>query len=115
MRFLTRIISSARIILLLTIVRNMNKYLHVENDIRMMFVSNHKNCSNEHPPATMQASHRQRRELREYAGYILNIACYDGNRRNQVIIRVDGACVNKTLQMAPEDEIYTGEIRRASE
>ena len=40
--------------------------------------------------------------IREYPGHLSNIACYDGNPRNQILIGVDWICVNKTLLMASE-------------
>ncbi|GFV63366.1 uncharacterized protein TNCV_3286081 [Trichonephila clavipes] len=41
----------------------------------------------------------------KYPGHLPDIACYDGNPRNQGLVGVDGACVNKTLHMAPEEEV----------
>ncbi|GFV56153.1 uncharacterized protein TNCV_1489301 [Trichonephila clavipes] len=43
--------------------------------------------------------------ISKYHGHLPDIACYDGNPRNQGLIGVDGACVNKTLLMAPEEEV----------
>ncbi|GFT54983.1 uncharacterized protein TNCV_2325031 [Trichonephila clavipes] len=31
--------------------------------------------------------------------------CYDGNPRNQDLVGVNGACVNKTLHKAPQAEV----------
>ncbi|GFX05601.1 hypothetical protein TNCV_3435051 [Trichonephila clavipes] len=74
----------------------------------MFFLRNHKNCSNERPPAKMQASHRRPEGLSNISkspGHPPNIACYDGNPCNQALVGVDGNCVNKSLHMAPEEEI----------
>ncbi|GFY24398.1 uncharacterized protein TNCV_1014461 [Trichonephila clavipes] len=43
--------------------------------------------------------------IREYPGHLPDIACYDGKPRNQGLVGVDGACVNNTLHMAPEEEV----------
>ncbi|GFU20060.1 uncharacterized protein TNCV_1192031 [Trichonephila clavipes] len=43
--------------------------------------------------------------ISKYPGHLPVIACYDGNPRNQGLVGIDGACVNKTLHIAPEDEI----------
>ncbi|GFV32024.1 uncharacterized protein TNCV_1687971 [Trichonephila clavipes] len=48
----------------------------------------------------------------KYPGHLLDIVCYDGNPRNKSLVGVDGTCVNKTLHMVPEEEVYAGEIRR---
>ncbi|GFT53538.1 uncharacterized protein TNCV_3324981 [Trichonephila clavipes] len=42
--------------------------------------------------------------ISKYPGHLSDIACYDNNPRNQGLVRVDGACVNKTLHMAPEED-----------
>ncbi|GFU61663.1 uncharacterized protein TNCV_4522051 [Trichonephila clavipes] len=34
-----------------------------------------------------------------------DIACYDGNPRNQGFHGVDGSCVNRTLHMASDEEV----------
>ncbi|GFV30307.1 hypothetical protein TNCV_97821 [Trichonephila clavipes] len=71
----------------------------------MIFFRNHKNCSKEHPPAKMQASHQRRRNYRTLANTpdISDIACYDGNPCNQGLVGVDGTCLNTTFHMAPEE------------
>ncbi|GFV44186.1 uncharacterized protein TNCV_1825531 [Trichonephila clavipes] len=46
--------------------------------------------------------------ISKYTGHLLDFACYDGNPRNQGLVGVNGACVNKTLHMAPEEEVYAG-------
>ncbi|GFX37590.1 hypothetical protein TNCV_3201141 [Trichonephila clavipes] len=38
--------------------------------------------------------------ISKYSGHLLDFACYNGNPRNQGLVGVDGACVNKTLHMA---------------
>ncbi|GFT11664.1 uncharacterized protein TNCV_264571 [Trichonephila clavipes] len=43
--------------------------------------------------------------ISKYPGHLPDIACCDGNPRNEGLVRVDGACVNKTLHMAPEEEV----------
>ncbi|GFW94972.1 uncharacterized protein TNCV_1464701 [Trichonephila clavipes] len=43
--------------------------------------------------------------ISKYSGHLPDFACYDGNPRNQGLDGVDGACVNKTLHMAPEEEV----------
>ncbi|GFT74024.1 uncharacterized protein TNCV_3707601 [Trichonephila clavipes] len=43
--------------------------------------------------------------ISKYPGHLPDIAYYDGNPRNQGVVGVDGACVNKTLHMAPEEEV----------
>ncbi|GFX01470.1 uncharacterized protein TNCV_1864441 [Trichonephila clavipes] len=48
--------------------------------------------------------------ISKYPGHLPDFACYDGNPRNQGLVGVDGACVNKTLHMAPEEEVYAGEV-----
>ncbi|GFT47266.1 uncharacterized protein TNCV_3748771 [Trichonephila clavipes] len=35
--------------------------------------------------------------ISKYPGHLPDFACYDGNPRNQGLVGVDGACVNKTL------------------
>ncbi|GFX06588.1 uncharacterized protein TNCV_3018221 [Trichonephila clavipes] len=40
-----------------------------------------------------------------YPGHLPDIACYDGNPRNQSLVGVYGASVNETLHMASEEEI----------
>ncbi|GFU95695.1 hypothetical protein TNCV_2923261 [Trichonephila clavipes] len=42
--------------------------------------------------------------ISKYTGHLPVFACYDGNPRNQGLVGVDGACVNKTLHMAPEEK-----------
>ncbi|GFS90534.1 uncharacterized protein TNCV_4097351 [Trichonephila clavipes] len=41
--------------------------------------------------------------IRKYPRRLPDIACYDGNPRNQGIVGIDGACVHKTLHMALEE------------
>ncbi|GFV92762.1 uncharacterized protein TNCV_1376121 [Trichonephila clavipes] len=41
--------------------------------------------------------------ISKYPGHLP--ACYDDNPRNQGLVGVDGACVNKTLHMAPEEDV----------
>ncbi|GFU52052.1 uncharacterized protein TNCV_3224781 [Trichonephila clavipes] len=41
----------------------------------------------------------------KYPGHLPVFSCYDGNPRSQGLVRVDGACVNKTLHMVPEEEV----------
>ncbi|PRD27628.1 UNVERIFIED_CONTAM: hypothetical protein NCL1_34808 [Trichonephila clavipes] len=43
--------------------------------------------------------------IRKYNAHLPDITCYDGSPRNQGLVEVDGACVNKTLHMAPEEEV----------
>ncbi|GFX06391.1 uncharacterized protein TNCV_2939191 [Trichonephila clavipes] len=43
--------------------------------------------------------------ISKYSGHLPDFACNDGNPRNQGLVGVDGACVNKTLHMAPEEEV----------
>ncbi|GFW62064.1 uncharacterized protein TNCV_1684951 [Trichonephila clavipes] len=43
--------------------------------------------------------------ISKYPGRVPDITCYDGNSHNQGIVGVDGACVNKTLHMGPEEEV----------
>ncbi|GFX84679.1 uncharacterized protein TNCV_724861 [Trichonephila clavipes] len=43
--------------------------------------------------------------ISKYPGHLPDIARYDGNPRNQGLVGVDGACVNKTLHMSPEEEV----------
>ncbi|GFX00067.1 hypothetical protein TNCV_3080631 [Trichonephila clavipes] len=71
------------------------------------FLRNHKNCSKEHPSAKMQASYCRWRDCQTLAKprESPDIACYDGNPRNPGFVGVNGACVNKTLLMAPEEEV----------
>ena len=69
----------------------------------MIFMQNHKNCSKELSPATMEAEGVS--NISEYAGHLLDIVCYDGNLRNQVLVGIDGAFVNKTLHAFPEEEV----------
>ncbi|GFY35115.1 uncharacterized protein TNCV_5044901 [Trichonephila clavipes] len=38
--------------------------------------------------------------ISKYPGHLPDIACYDGYPRNQGLVGVDGACVNKILHMA---------------
>ncbi|GFV06505.1 potassium voltage-gated channel subfamily KQT member 5 [Trichonephila clavipes] len=68
---------------------------------------NHKNCSKEHPPARMQASHRCGGTVKHWQipPASPRITCYDGNPRNQGLVGVDGACVIRTLHMAPCQEV----------
>ncbi|GFX29072.1 uncharacterized protein TNCV_2072231 [Trichonephila clavipes] len=49
----------------------------------------------------------------KYPWHLPDITCYYGNRRNQGLVGVNGACVNKALHMVPEEEVYAGEVRRA--
>ncbi|GFU54647.1 uncharacterized protein TNCV_2161181 [Trichonephila clavipes] len=51
------------------------------------------------PPAEGMSS------ISKYPGRLPDFACYDGNLCNQGLVEVDEACVNKTLHMAPEEEI----------
>ncbi|GFX15464.1 hypothetical protein TNCV_3303931 [Trichonephila clavipes] len=44
-------------------------------------------------------------KISKHRGHLLDFACHDGNPRNQGLVGVDGACVNKTLYMAPEEEV----------
>ncbi|GFW58983.1 uncharacterized protein TNCV_2830891 [Trichonephila clavipes] len=46
-----------------------------------------------------------RSNIIKYPRHLPDIACYDGNPRNQGLVGVDEACVNKTLHMAPEEEV----------
>ncbi|GFV42924.1 uncharacterized protein TNCV_4954341 [Trichonephila clavipes] len=39
--------------------------------------------------------------ISKYPRYLPNFVCYDDNPRNEGLVGVDGACVNKTLHMAP--------------
>ncbi|GFX00377.1 uncharacterized protein TNCV_1273711 [Trichonephila clavipes] len=48
--------------------------------------------------------------ISKYPGHLPDITCYNGNPRNQGLIGVDGTCVNKTLHMTPEKEVYAGEV-----
>ena len=75
----------------------------------MISVRNHKNCSKERPPATMQASHRWR-ALRT----LVNTPDTSKNHLNQVFIGVDEAYVNKTLHVASDKEVLSGKIRQMS-
>ncbi|GFW37213.1 uncharacterized protein TNCV_5021111 [Trichonephila clavipes] len=43
--------------------------------------------------------------ITKYPGCLPDIAFYDGNPRNQGLVGVKGACVNKTLHMSPEEEV----------
>ncbi|GFT12523.1 uncharacterized protein TNCV_5093301 [Trichonephila clavipes] len=43
--------------------------------------------------------------ISKYPEHLLDFACYDGIPCNQGLVGVDGACVNKTLHMAPEEEV----------
>ncbi|GFX26331.1 uncharacterized protein TNCV_949291 [Trichonephila clavipes] len=43
--------------------------------------------------------------ISKYPGHLSDVECYDGNSRNQGLVGVDGACVNKTLYMAPEEAV----------
>ncbi|GFS97752.1 uncharacterized protein TNCV_2559011 [Trichonephila clavipes] len=52
--------------------------------------------------------------ISKYPGHLPDIACYDGNLHNQDLGRIELACVNKTLQMAPEGKVYVGEVRPAN-
>ncbi|GFX19781.1 uncharacterized protein TNCV_2076881 [Trichonephila clavipes] len=40
--------------------------------------------------------------ISKYPGHLPDFACNDGNPRNQGLVGVDGACLNKTLHMAPQ-------------
>ncbi|GFW96775.1 uncharacterized protein TNCV_2848311 [Trichonephila clavipes] len=51
--------------------------------------------------------------ISKYPGHLPDFACYDGNPRNQGLVGVYVACVNKTLHMAPEEQVLAGEVRRA--
>ncbi|GFX41077.1 uncharacterized protein TNCV_2217751 [Trichonephila clavipes] len=42
--------------------------------------------------------------ISKYPGHLPDIACYDGNPRNQGLVIVHGACAHKTLHMAPQEE-----------
>ncbi|GFV41562.1 uncharacterized protein TNCV_3627141 [Trichonephila clavipes] len=63
----------------------------------------------EREPITKDAGHTPPVEglsnISKYSGHLPDIACYDGNPRNQGLVGVDGACVNKTLHLAPEEEV----------
>ncbi|GFW20547.1 transposable element Tc1 transposase [Trichonephila clavipes] len=48
------------------------------------------------PPAERMSN------ITKYPGHLPDFACFDGNPRNQGLVGVDGACVNKTLCMAPQ-------------
>ncbi|GFV20269.1 uncharacterized protein TNCV_989311 [Trichonephila clavipes] len=43
--------------------------------------------------------------ISKYPEHLQDITCYDGNPRDQGPVGVDGAWVNKSLHMAPEDEV----------
>ncbi|GFU57343.1 uncharacterized protein TNCV_3635281 [Trichonephila clavipes] len=43
--------------------------------------------------------------ISKYPGHLTDFACYDGNPRYQGLVGVDGACVNKTFHMAPEEKV----------
>ncbi|GFW74684.1 uncharacterized protein TNCV_962591 [Trichonephila clavipes] len=43
--------------------------------------------------------------ISKYPVHLPDIACYDGSPRNQGLVGIDGACVNKTLHVAPEEEV----------
>ncbi|GFV54212.1 uncharacterized protein TNCV_2163041 [Trichonephila clavipes] len=43
--------------------------------------------------------------ISKYPGHLPDIACYDGNPRKQGLSGVDWTYVNKTLHMAPEEEV----------
>ena len=43
--------------------------------------------------------------ISKYPRHLSDIAGYDGNPCNQVLVRVYGTCLNKTLHMAPEEEV----------
>ncbi|GFW61503.1 uncharacterized protein TNCV_347511 [Trichonephila clavipes] len=44
--------------------------------------------------------------ISKYPRHLPDIACYDdGNPSNQGLVGVDGACINKTLHMALEEEV----------
>ncbi|GFY36640.1 uncharacterized protein TNCV_28441 [Trichonephila clavipes] len=49
--------------------------------------------------------------ISKYPGHLPDFVCYDGNPRNQGLGGVDGACVNKTLHMALEKEVWAGVVR----
>ncbi|GFY12425.1 uncharacterized protein TNCV_1798471 [Trichonephila clavipes] len=49
-------------------------------------------------------------DISKLPGHLPNFDCYDGNPRNQGLVGVDGACVNKTLHMTPEEEILAVEV-----
>ncbi|GFV25516.1 uncharacterized protein TNCV_1147861 [Trichonephila clavipes] len=44
--------------------------------------------------------------ISKYPRHLPDFACCDGNSRNQSLVGVVGACVNKTLPMAPEEEVW---------
>ncbi|GFW00483.1 hypothetical protein TNCV_693221 [Trichonephila clavipes] len=48
----------------------------------------------------------------KYPGHLPDFACYDGNLRNQGLVGVNGACLNMTLHMAPEEKVCAGEMQR---
>ncbi|GFS71169.1 uncharacterized protein TNCV_5049561 [Trichonephila clavipes] len=43
--------------------------------------------------------------ISKYPGHLPDFTCYDGNPRKQGLVRVDEACVNKTLHKAPEEDV----------
>ncbi|GFV81903.1 uncharacterized protein TNCV_1057901 [Trichonephila clavipes] len=43
--------------------------------------------------------------ISKYPGHLPDFDYYDGNPRNQGLVGVDGACIDKTLHMAPEEEV----------
>ncbi|GFT36760.1 uncharacterized protein TNCV_2755701 [Trichonephila clavipes] len=47
--------------------------------------------------------------ISKYPGHPPDIACYDGNSRNQGLVEVGGAGVNKTLHMAPQRKEFRQE------
>ncbi|GFV01965.1 uncharacterized protein TNCV_4979131 [Trichonephila clavipes] len=51
--------------------------------------------------------------ISKYTGHLTDFACYDDNPRNQGLVGVDRACINKTLHMAPIEAVKAGEVRRA--
>ena len=48
--------------------------------------------------------------VRVNSGYFPEIDCYGDNPHNQVLIGVDVACENKTLRIAPDYEIFQGQV-----
>ncbi|GFW15082.1 uncharacterized protein TNCV_172291 [Trichonephila clavipes] len=51
------------------------------------------------PPAGVMSN------ISKYPGHLPDFACYDGNARNQDLVGVDGACVNRAFHTAPEEEV----------
>ncbi|GFW17042.1 uncharacterized protein TNCV_2761661 [Trichonephila clavipes] len=43
--------------------------------------------------------------ISKYPGHLPAVACYDGNPLSQGLVGVDGACLNKTLHMVPEEGV----------